>query len=159
MGLLWLNVRESSNMYVCPIETKKVQVVKMRHGASGRRQRNRGGNRRGGNQRTQVFDSNGPDVRIRGTAHQIFEKYTALAKDAAGMGDRIMEQSYLQHAEHYMRLINSWQDDGQESRRVATPADGFEADENQQPRSTQEDLGLPTSIVGAKQEEMEVEEA
>ena len=71
----------------------------MRHGASGRRQRNRGG-RGGNNNRTQVFDSNGPDVRIRGTAHQIHEKYAALAKDAAGVGDRILEQSYLQHAEH-----------------------------------------------------------
>lgn len=123
----------------------------MRHGASGRRQRNRGGNRRNGNQRTQVFDSNGPDVRIRGTAHQICEKYSALAKDAAGSGDRILEQSYLQHAEHYQRIINSWQDDEQESRRNASTDGGKEQTANRK----DEDLDLPSSIVGKKQEELE----
>lgn len=56
----------------------------------------------------QVFDSNGPDVRIRGTAHQVHEKYMALAKDAGSAGDRILAENYLQHAEHYQRLINSW---------------------------------------------------
>ncbi len=95
----------------------------MRHGPAGRRLRNRGGGggggnngnngggqRRhgGGNNRNQVFDSNGPDVRIRGTAHQIQEKYATLAKDAAASGDLIQAESYLQHAEHYQRVINSW---------------------------------------------------
>lgn len=56
----------------------------------------------------QVFDSNGPDVRIRGTAYQVHEKYMALAKDAGSAGDRILAENYLQHAEHYQRLINSW---------------------------------------------------
>lgn len=95
----------------------------MRHGTSGRRSRNRngggggggggnggGGVRRGNQGRTQVFDSNGPDVRIRGTAHQIHEKYVILAKDAESIGDRILAESYLQHAEHYQRVINSWHD-------------------------------------------------
>ena len=55
----------------------------MRHGTTNRRQRNRGGSgRRNNQQKMQVFDSNGPDVRIRGTAHQVTEKYMALAKDA-----------------------------------------------------------------------------
>ena len=96
----------------------------MRHGTSNRRQRNRGsGGRRGNQQRMQVFDSNGPDVRIRGTAHQVTEKYVALAKDAASSGDRILAESYLQYAEHYQRIINSWdegvQDDHSKSRRPA----------------------------------------
>ncbi|MES2729419.1 MAG: DUF4167 domain-containing protein [Pseudomonadota bacterium] len=58
------------------------------------------------NNKNRVFDSNGPDVRIRGTAYQITEKYAALAKDAAASGDRVLSESYLQHAEHYQRIIN-----------------------------------------------------
>ena len=66
---------------------------------------NNGGGRRV-NPRIQTFDSNGPDVRIRGNAYQINEKYLALAKDASSAGDRVLAESYLQHAEHYQRLIN-----------------------------------------------------
>lgn len=71
---------------------------------------NNGGNRRGNNvpPRMQVFDSNGPDVRIRGTAWQVHEKYLALAKDATSAGDTIMAENYLQHAEHYQRIINTF---------------------------------------------------
>jgi len=58
--------------------------------------------------RMQVFDSNGPDVRIRGTAWQVHEKYLALAKDAAATGDVIVAENYLQHAEHYQRIINTF---------------------------------------------------
>lgn len=66
-----------------------------------------GGQNRGrANPRVTTFDSNGPDVRIRGNAYQINEKYLALAKDAASAGDRILAESYLQHAEHYQRMIN-----------------------------------------------------
>jgi hypothetical protein len=55
--------------------------------------------------RNQTFDSNGPGVRLRGTAHQIYEKYLTLGRDAASSGDRIMSESYLQHADHYYRYI------------------------------------------------------
>jgi len=67
--------------------------------------RNGGGNRRMVNPKVQTFDSNGPDVRVRGTAYQISDKYLSLAKDAASVGDRILAESYLQHAEHYQRFI------------------------------------------------------
>lgn len=88
----------------------------MRHGSVNRRSRNRGkGGQRGNSQRMQVFDSNGPDVRIRGTAHQVAEKYEALAKDAASAGDKILSESYLQHAEHYLRVIGSWDDASDDS--------------------------------------------
>lgn len=77
---------------------------------SGNHHHQGGGNNNGGfrriNRGTQTFDSNGPEVRIRGNAYQINEKYLALAKDAASAGDRILAESYLQHAEHYQRLIN-----------------------------------------------------
>lgn len=117
----------------------------MRHGTSGRRQRNRGngngGQRRGNQQRMQVFDSNGPDVRIRGTAHQVTEKYMALAKDAAASGDPVLAQSYLQHAEHYQRVINSWGVDVHDARNdLGESGENSAADEN--------DLSLPTSILG-----------
>ena len=52
-----------------------------------------------------VFDSNGPEVRIRGTAHQVYEKYLGLARDASGSGDRVASENLLQHAEHYYRII------------------------------------------------------
>ena len=58
------------------------------------------------NPRMQTFDSNGPEVRIRGNAVQVNEKYAALARDAMSAGDRVLGESYLQHAEHYQRLIN-----------------------------------------------------
>lgn len=85
----------------------------MRQGPNSRRSRGRGGNNNNNNQnrrqngpmRHQTFDSNGPDVRIRGTAFQIYEKYQALARDAQSSGDRVAAENYLQHAEHYYRII------------------------------------------------------
>lgn len=63
----------------------------------------------GGPSRNQTYDSNGPSVRIRGSAHQVMEKYLALARDAAGQGDRVLAENYLQHAEHYFRIIQNTQ--------------------------------------------------
>ncbi|HTW27424.1 MAG TPA: DUF4167 domain-containing protein [Acetobacteraceae bacterium] len=57
--------------------------------------------------RNHVFDSNGPDMRIRGTAQQLFEKYLQLGRDATSSGDRVMAESYFQHAEHYFRILNA----------------------------------------------------
>ncbi|MBB2159108.1 DUF4167 domain-containing protein [Gluconacetobacter sacchari] len=57
--------------------------------------------------RNHIFDSNGPDLRIRGTAQQLFEKYLQLGRDASGAGDRVMAEAYFQHAEHYFRILNA----------------------------------------------------
>jgi len=57
--------------------------------------------------RNHVFDSNGPDMRLRGTAQQLFEKYLQLGRDATSAGDRVMAESYFQHAEHYFRILNA----------------------------------------------------
>ncbi len=57
--------------------------------------------------RNHVFDSNGPDLRIRGTAQQLFEKYLQLGRDASSSGDRVMAESYFQYAEHYFRILNA----------------------------------------------------
>jgi hypothetical protein len=123
----------------------------MRSNSSNRRSRNRGGNRKNSSNRSQVFDSNGPDVRIRGTAFQINEKYLALAKDAAASGDRVLAESYLQHAEHYQRMINVWnqEDEDRQKQQEANRPSAKEQDDA-------DDLGLPESLVGkdASQEEM-----
>ena len=57
--------------------------------------------------RNQIFDSSGPDVRVRGNAHQVFDKYQALAREAASSGDRIMAEAYWQYADHYFRMIQT----------------------------------------------------
>ena len=57
--------------------------------------------------RNHVFDSSGPDLRVRGTAQQLFEKYLQLGRDANSSSDRVMAESYFQHAEHYFRIINA----------------------------------------------------
>lgn len=64
---------------------------------------NGGGGGGGGTHRN--FDSNGPDVKIRGSASSIFERYCQLARDANASGDRVAAENYLQHAEHYYRIM------------------------------------------------------
>src|SRR5918994_1359359 len=88
------------------------------------RQRSRGGRNGGGGggghhhkqhthnpnrppNRNQIFDSSGPDVRVRGNAHQVFDKYQALAREAASSGDRIAAEAYWQYADHYFRMIQT----------------------------------------------------
>ena len=79
-----------------------------------KRQRGRNGGRNkphmGGPVRSQTFDSSGPDVRIRGNAYQVLEKYLAMARDATAAGDRIAAENFYQHAEHYFRMINAQQE-------------------------------------------------
>ena len=58
-------------------------------------------NRRGPNPLTRSYESNGPDVKIRGNAHHVAEKYLQLARDAHTGGDPVAAENYLQHAEHY----------------------------------------------------------
>jgi hypothetical protein len=71
-------------------------------------------------QRNQSFESNGPNVKIRGNARQIFERYVALAREAETSGDRIAAENIYQHAEHYFRLNNASQGP---TPRPTTPAD------------------------------------
>ncbi len=64
-----------------------------------------------GNIVNRVFDSNGPDGRVRGTPNQIVEKYESLARDAQLAGDRVEAENFLQHAEHYIRLLAAAQEE------------------------------------------------
>jgi hypothetical protein len=82
----------------------------------GPNKRSRGRNGRGGGGggggkphvplRMQTFDSSGPDIRIRGNAWQVHERYLTLARDAHQAGDRVAAENFYQHADHYYRLIN-----------------------------------------------------
>ncbi len=88
----------------------------MRPNHNQKRSRGRNAGRRSGPNRHQSFDSNGPSVRIRGTAHQVHEKYLALARDAASSGDRVMAENLLQHADHYYRVLNEAAESNRENR-------------------------------------------
>lgn len=115
--------------------------------------------------RNQIFDSNGPDIRVRGNAFQVHEKYQALAKDALSSGDRVLAENYLQHAEHYFRIIEAINEataleqrqrqvaygDPQQQPNVPPGANGYYTsvgDMNQQPPQ-QQTQGAQTSVPGA----------
>ena len=82
---------------------------------NGQNKRMRGRNRKSQNPLTRVYESNGPDVKIRGTASHIAEKYVQLARDAQGSGDPVSAENYYQHAEHYFRLIAAAQEQFRQS--------------------------------------------
>ena len=68
--------------------------------------RNRGGGNQGGNVVNRVFDSSGPEGKVRGTPSQVIEKYNQLARDAQLSNDRVAMENFQQHAEHYLRLLS-----------------------------------------------------
>jgi hypothetical protein len=92
---------------------------------------------------TQSFDSNGPNIRIRGSARQVFERYVALAREAAIGGDRIAAENLYQHAEHYFRVAGASREGAQQGTAppTTTPPDagtdgpGQEPDEKDGERS------------------------
>lgn len=109
---------------------------------------NNSSNRKGPNPLTRSYESNGPDVKIRGSAQQIAEKYSTLARDAHSAGDRVMAENYLQHAEHYNRIIMAAQGAmpapaPRDQRDEFDDEDGDESGDqnygNQQPESRQPD--------------------
>ena len=85
----------------------------MRHNQN-RRSRGRN-NRKGPNPLTRSYESNGPDVKVRGTAAHVADKYMTLARDAQSSGDTVAAENYLQHAEHYYRIVMAAQAQFQQS--------------------------------------------
>jgi hypothetical protein len=81
----------------------------MRNGQN-KRMRGRNNHRKSHNPMARVFESNGPDVKIRGNPSHIAEKYIQLARDAQTSGDPIAAENYFQHAEHYFRVIAAAQE-------------------------------------------------
>ena len=106
----------------------------MRQGQQNRRSRGRGQRRQHQNPRQQTFDSNGPDVRIRGNAYQVLEKYLAMARDATAAGDRIAAENFYQHAEHYFRIVNANGEQHGGNGRYRPNGPGHDGQEQQQPQ-------------------------
>jgi Domain of unknown function (DUF4167) len=113
---------------------------------NGQNKRMRGRNRKGGhhqNPLSRMYESNGPDVKIRGTASHVAEKYLQLARDAQSSGDPVAAENYYQHAEHYFRLIAAAQEQFRQSQpyyqqgggeqRGNVSDDGYDDGENEQP--------------------------
>jgi hypothetical protein len=115
---------------------------------NGQNKRMRGRNRKGGggghhqNPLSRMYESNGPDVKIRGTASHVAEKYLQLARDAQSSGDPVAAENYFQHAEHYFRLIAAAQEQFRQSQpyyqqqgemRGNGPDDSFDDGEDEQP--------------------------
>jgi hypothetical protein len=88
--------------------------------------------------RNHVFDSNGPDLRIRGTAQQLFEKYLQLGRDATSAGDRVMGEGYFQHAEHYFRIVSAM------NQAAAQHQQQQQSHQNNQHRRNGGDEGVPS---------------
>lgn len=95
----------------------------MRPNQNKNRQRGRNGGRKHVNPLSRNYESNGPDVKVRGNAAHIAEKYLQLARDAQSSGDSVMAENYLQHAEHYFRIVSSAQ------QAMNGPREGQSADE------------------------------
>jgi hypothetical protein len=98
------------------------------------RGRNRGGGSSGGKPQqnaNRAFDSTGPDnIKVRGHAQHVFEKYQQLSRDAASAGDRVLAENFLQHAEHYFRVLRTLQPNRPASDFVARDpyASGYDID-------------------------------
>jgi hypothetical protein len=109
----------------------------MRPGQHNKRSRSRsrhrgggGGGGNGGNPLSRVYESNGPDVKVRGTAQTIAEKYLQLGRDAQSSGDIVMAESYYQHAEHYLRIVAAAQAYNQQfQQQYRRPEEDFEEGE------------------------------
>jgi hypothetical protein len=93
--------------------------------------------------RNQIFDSSGPDVRVRGNAHQVFDKYQALAREAAASGDRIAAEAYWQYADHYYRVIQTM--GGMLPRNNQGWGDGMGEDGQPQQGNPQQQQGQPNN--------------
>ncbi len=89
----------------------------MKHGSNPRRGRTRGNGKRHPSSKGQSIESNGPEMKVRGTAQQVHEKYLALARDAFSAGDRIAAEGYFQYAEHYHRIHRAEHGGGYNDRR------------------------------------------
>ncbi len=132
----------------------------MKHIGNGKRGRGgRSGGRRHNHNANRSYDSNGPDVKVRGTASQVCDKYLALAREATTSGDRVKAEGYFQHAEHYLRLQSGEQQQRQEAqnrqngRRADTPREAANqpqpvAQPEVAPEAAVEQDAAPASTIG-----------
>lgn len=95
-------------------------------------------NRSVGNIVNRVFDSSGPEGKVRGTPQQIIDKYNQLARDAQLAGDRVATENFQQHAEHYLRLLGSAQKEQEKQREQQDAENRKRQSERDKDRSRQE---------------------
>ena len=105
--------------------------------------RSRGRGRRQGNSSNRNYESNGPDLKVRGNAQSIYEKYQSLAQDALSSGELITAENYLQHAEHYYRIVQANQPVRQE--------EDASAENGQQPTTQDTDTVEPLVLSAAEE--------
>ncbi|HWE47602.1 MAG TPA: DUF4167 domain-containing protein [Caulobacteraceae bacterium] len=107
-----------------------------------------GGGGGGGNNPNRAFESNGPEnMKIRGNAQHVYERYQQLARDAFTSGDRVLAENYLQHAEHYFRVLRTLQPQRPVSEIAARDAfaSGFDIDfEDESGAEAMGDEGQPS---------------
>src|SRR4051794_28458983 len=96
-------------------------------------------------QRGQTFDSNGPNIKIRGSAHQIFERYVALAREAATGDARVTAKNFYQPAEHYWRVATARHDSNQQGAPPTTPANAATREDEQPTDAPDPDRSQPGS--------------
>eukprot|EP00521_Asterionellopsis_glacialis_P005714 CAMPEP_0195280076 /NCGR_PEP_ID=MMETSP0706-20130129/20858_1 /TAXON_ID=33640 /ORGANISM="Asterionellopsis glacialis, Strain CCMP134" /LENGTH=196 /DNA_ID=CAMNT_0040338725 /DNA_START=241 /DNA_END=828 /DNA_ORIENTATION=+ len=110
----------------------------MRPGQKNNRGRGRNNNnRKPSNPLSRSYDSTGPDVKVRGNAQTVAEKYMALARDAQSSGDRVMAENYLQHAEHYNRIVAQGQAQIQERQQRDEAAHSQQQEREQQEKAAE----------------------
>ncbi len=128
----------------------------MRTGQNKQRNRNRprttsgggGGGNGGGNPLSRIYESNGPDVKVRGTAQTVAEKYLQLARDAQVSGDYVMGESYFQFAEHYLRIVSAAQAYNQQLQpQFRRPDDDMDGDDDDGSDTTPQDPRLAAQPV------------
>lgn len=142
---------------------------KSRSRNKGNRNRNHNHNQNhGGNVVNRVFDSSGPEGKVRGTPQQIIDKYLSLARDAQLSGDRVAAENFLQHSEHYSRMLSEAQQemnerrDAQEVQRqaqqAAHAAQQAERKQNHQPQQSEQPQPQPTVAVADEQPDIPMAE-
>src|SRR5271165_5987271 len=137
--------------------------MKRSRGRGGRRppSSNGGGGGGGGNNPNRTYDSSGPEVKIRGSASHVYEKYLQLARDANSGGDRIMAENYLQHAEHYYRIMAAAaaQQAQYQAQQAAMNPQGQQPQGQPQPQPSQNTGNGPSFSLAENPAEEEGEEA
>jgi hypothetical protein len=113
---------------------------------------NNNNNRRGQNPMTRVFESNGPDIKIRGTASHVAEKYVQLARDARSSGDPVAAENYYQHAEHYFRLIAAAQEQFRQNQPQPRTENEMPSEEGDDDSESFSNFGQEPGFVPAQQQ-------
>jgi hypothetical protein len=129
----------------------------MRSSKSRSRNKNRNNNRSVGNVINRVFDSSGPEGKVRGTPQQIIDKYNQLAQDAQLSNDRVATENFQQHAEHYQRMLAEAQRE-QEARREQAERDQRERQQQRdEQRSERRDDAPTVSGTGDQPDVIEIQ--